>query len=87
VFKREIEPNIFRRVLHRSLYATILGEGMRKDSKFRVAIVLFLMAILLGGSAAISITVTQILFVVAGIIVVGIVLFSIIGSRRNKKRK
>jgi hypothetical protein len=45
------------------------------------------MAILLGGSAAISITVTEILFVVAVIIVVGIVLFSIVGSRRNKRRK
>lgn len=45
VFKREKGLNIFRRVLHRSLYAAILGEGMGKGSKFRVAIVLFLMAI------------------------------------------
>ena len=87
MLKREKGLNIFRRVLHRSLYAAILGEGMGKGSKFRVAIVLFLMAILLGGSAAISITVTEILLVVAVIVVVGIVLFSIVGSRRNKKRK
>jgi hypothetical protein len=60
---------------------------MGKGSKLRVAIVLFLMAILLGGSAAISITVMEILFVVAVIIVVGIVLFSIIGSRRHKERR
>jgi hypothetical protein len=60
---------------------------MGKGSKLRVAIVLFLMAILLGGSAAISITVMEILFVVAVIIVAGIVLFSIIGSRRHKERR
>jgi len=60
---------------------------MGKGSKLRVAVVLFLMAILLGGSAAISITVMEILFVVAVIIVVGIVLFSITGSRRRKDRR
>jgi len=60
---------------------------MGKGSKLRVAVVLFLMAILLGGSAAISITVMEILFAVAVIIVVGIVLFSIIGSRRRKERR
>jgi len=87
VFKRQKEPNRFRRVLLKSLYAAILGEGMGKGSKLRVAVVLFLMAILLGGSAAISITVMEILFVVAVIIVVGIVLFSIIGSRRRKERR
>jgi hypothetical protein len=87
VFKREKGLNRFRRVLLKSLCAAILGEGMGKGSKLRVAVVLFLMAILLGGSAAISITVMEILFVVAVIIVVGIVLFSIIGSRRRKERR
>lgn len=86
MFRREKELQVQRRPL-KSLCAAILGEGMGRGSKLKVAIVLFLMAILLGGSAAISIMVTEILLVVAVIIVVGIVLFSILASRQHKKKR
>jgi hypothetical protein len=64
-----------------------LGEGMKRGSKFRVIVVLFLLAILLGGSAAVSITVMEILFVLVLAIILGVVLFSIVGSRLGKRRR
>jgi hypothetical protein len=64
-----------------------LGEGMKRGSKFRVIVVLFLLAILLGGSAAVSITVMEILFVRVLAIILGVVLFSIVGSRLGKRRR
>jgi hypothetical protein len=64
-----------------------LGEEMKRGSKFRVIVVLFLLAILLGGSAAVSITVMEILFVLVLAIVLGVVLFSIVGSRLGKRRR
>ncbi len=41
----------------------------------------------LGGSVAISVTVTEILSIVAIVIVLAIVIFSIVGSRLDRKRK
>ena len=70
-----------------AFFRRILGEGMKRGSKFRVIVVLFLLAILLGGSAAVSITVMEILFVLVVVIVVGVVVFSIIGSRFGKRRR
>jgi len=60
---------------------------VRRATKFRAAIVLFLFIILIGGSAAVSVTAAEILSVFAIVIVLAIVIFSIVGSRLDRKRK
>lgn len=54
---------------------------MRKTTKFRAAIVLFLFIILIGGSVAISVAAAEILSVFAIVIALAIVIFSIVGRR------
>ena len=88
--EKGLRLNSARCVPHTRLYAffrRVLGEEMKRGSKFRVIVVLFLLAILLGGSAAVSITVMEILFVLVLAIVLGVVLFSIVGSRLGKRRR
>ena len=65
----------------------ILGEGMKRASKFRVAVVLFLLALLLGGSATLSVTAAEITFVLAIVIIVIMIVGSIIKFKLDKKRK
>ena len=60
---------------------------MRRTAKLRVVAVLLLLMILLGGSAVISIFVTEVLLAVALAIAVGLVIFSVVGTRFKKKRK
>lgn len=64
-----------------------LGEVMRRVSKFRVAVVLFLLALLLGGSATISVTVAEVTFVLVMVIIVILVVGSIIKSKLDQKRR
>jgi hypothetical protein len=65
----------------------ILGEGMKRVSKFRAAVILFLLVLLLGGSAALSVTVAEITFVLAIVTIAIVVVGSIIKSKLDKKRK
>ena len=60
---------------------------MKRASKFRAAVVLFLLALLLGGSAALSVTAAEITFVLAIITIEIVVVGSIIKSKLDKKRK
>jgi hypothetical protein len=66
---------------------TVLGEGMKRSSKFRAAVVLFLLALLLGGSATLSVTAAEITFVLAIVTIAIVVVGSIIKSKLDKKRK
>jgi hypothetical protein len=87
---KDLRPNFTRCVLHGSayaLFARVSGGEMKRTSVLKAAVVLFLLTILLGGSAEVSIVATEILFVVVIVIIAGIVVFSIIGSKFNKKRK
>jgi hypothetical protein len=54
---------------------------MKRTSVLKAAVVLFLLTILLGGSAEVSIVATEILFVGVIAIIVGIVSFSIARSK------
>jgi hypothetical protein len=60
---------------------------MRRTTKSRLVAVLLLLVILLGASVTISIAGTEVLFAVAIVIIVGVVMFSIIGSCFKKRRK
>ena len=60
---------------------------MRRTTKLRVVALFLLLMILLGGSAVISIAVTEVLLAVALAIAVGLVIFSVVGPRFKKKRK
>jgi len=58
---------------------------VRRTTKFRAAIVLFLCIILIGGSAAVSVAVAEVLSVFAIVIALAIVIFSIVGRRSDRK--
>jgi len=60
---------------------------MNRTSMFRAALALFLLTILLGGSAEVSVVATEILFVVVIVIIAGLVVFSIVRSKFVKKRR
>jgi hypothetical protein len=64
-----------------------LDERMRRVWKYRVAVVLFLLAMLLGGSATISVTVMEITFALILAFVAAILILFAIGSRLKKKKE
>lgn len=62
-----------------------VGE-MRKVQKSRVALALFMFAVLLGGSVVIAVAEAGIEFVVVIVIIVGIVILLSVGSQFKKKK-
>ena len=70
-----------------ALLVHVLGGEMKRTPALKAAVVLFLLMILLGGSAEVSIVATEILFVVVIAIIVGVVSFSIAKSKFSNKRK
>ena len=89
-FEKDLRLHFARCIPHGSvftLFAHVLGGEMKRTSVLKAAVVLFLLMILLGGSAEVSIVATEILFVGVIAIIVSIVSFSIARSKFGKKRK
>jgi hypothetical protein len=59
---------------------------MRKVRKSRVALALFMLAVLLGGSVVISVATAGIEFTVVMVIIMGIVILLFVGSQFKKKK-
>ena len=64
-----------------------LGDVMRRRSKFRVIAVLFLLAILLGGSAAISFMVSGIFLALTVLVILCLLMLLVVVAHFSKKKK
>jgi hypothetical protein len=73
-----------------SIYVSLwedFGERMRRVWKYRVVVVFLLLAVLVGGTAAISVAVMEITFALVLAFIVGILAVLIVISRLKKRRK